>query len=191
MSNTESELTKLFKELEQPETPRIYVACLCAYNNSQLHGEWLDVDSDSDEIMDGIKSMLSRSPMNKIEVCEEWAIHDYEGFHGISISEHEGIERIVELAQKIEEHGEAFAVYLEHWSCEDIDNFEDKYQGCYKSKQDFAEEYYDDAGMTDQIEKAGLKACYIDFEAIARDMFMDGYTGIDKGYEKFYVFCDC
>jgi antirestriction protein len=127
MSNTESELTKLFKELEQPETPRIYAACLCAYNNSRLHGEWIDCDRDSDEIMADIKAMLSRSlrddfrrsPMAKVEVCEEWAIHDYEGFHGISISEHESIDLIVELAQQLEEHGEAMAAYLEHYSFED------------------------------------------------------------------------
>jgi antirestriction protein len=177
--------------MNQTETPRIYAACLSAYNNGHLHGEWIDCDRDSDEIMADIKAMLSTSPMAKVEVCEEWAIHDYEGFHGISISEHEGIDRVVEIAQTLEEHGEAMAAYLEHYSFEDIDEFEDRYQGCYKNKQDFAEEYYDESGMTDQIEKAGLKSYYIDFEAIARDMFMDGYTGIDKGYEKFYVFCDC
>jgi antirestriction protein len=190
MSNTESELTELFKELEQAETPRIYVACLSSYVNGFLHGQWIDVDRDSDEIMADIKAMLSRSPMSKIQACEEWAIHCYEGFQGISIDEHESIDRVVEIAQNIEEHGEAFAAYLEHYNLEDIDDFEERYQGCYKSKQDFAEEYYDDAGMTDQIEKAGLKSCYVDFEMIARDMFIDGYTGIDKGYEKFYVFCD-
>jgi antirestriction protein len=190
MSNTESELTELFKELEQAETPRIYVACLSSYVNGFLHGQWIDVDRDSDEIQKDIKTMLSRSPMSKIQACEEWAIHAYEGFNGISIDEHESIDRVVEIAQNIEEHGEAFAAYLEHYNLEDIDDFEERYQGCYKSKQDFAEEYYDEAGMTDQIEKAGLKSCYIDFEMIARDMFIDGYTGIDKGYEKFYVFCD-
>ncbi len=176
--------------MNDTETPRIYTACLSAYNNGFLHGKWIDVDRDSDEIMADIKAMLSTSPMAKIEACEEWAIHDYEGFHGISISEHESIDRVVELAQQLEEHGEAMAAYLEHYSFEDIEGFEDRYQGCYKNKQDFAEEYYDETGMTDQIEKVGLKACYIDFEAIARDMFMDGYTGIDKGYENFYVFCD-
>jgi antirestriction protein len=176
--------------MNQTETPSIYVVCLSSYNNANSHGEWIDCNRDSDEIMTDIKAMLSCSPMSKIQACEEWAIHAYEGFCGISIDEHESIDRIVELAQKLEEHGEAFAAYLEHYNLEDIDDFEERYQGCYKNKQDFAEEYYDDAGMTDQIEKAGLKACYIDFEAIARDMFMDGYTGIDKGYEKFYVFCD-
>jgi antirestriction protein len=120
MSNTESELTELFKELEQAETPRIYVACLSSYVNGFLHGQWIDVDRDSDEIQKDIKTMLSRSPMSKIQACEEWAIHAYEGFQGISIDEHESIERVVELVQKLEEHGEAFAAYLEHYNLEDI-----------------------------------------------------------------------
>ena len=31
-------------------TPSIYVACLAAYNNGHLHGKWIDVDGDADEI---------------------------------------------------------------------------------------------------------------------------------------------
>lgn len=176
--------------MNETETPRIYAACLSAYNNGYLHGEWIDADQDSEEIMADIKAMLSQSPMNEIEECEEWAIHSYEGFLGVEISEYESIDRVVELAQSLAEHGEAMAAYLEHYSFEDIDGFEDRYQGCYKNKQDFAEEQYEQNGMIQQIEAAGLKACYIDFEMIARDMFIDGYTGINCGYETFYVFCD-
>jgi antirestriction protein len=176
--------------MEESNTPRIYVACLSAYNNGKLHGEWIDCDRDSDEIMDDIKAMLSRSPMNEIEVCEEWSIHDYENFQGVTIGENEDLDRISELAQKLEKHGEAFAAYLDHYNFEDIDSFEDRYQGCYKSKQDFAEEQYEENGMTKQIEAAGLKSIYIDFETIARDMFIDGYSGIDRGHETLYVFCD-
>jgi Antirestriction protein (ArdA) len=29
--------------------PRIYVACLAAYNNGRLHGEWIDADQPADE----------------------------------------------------------------------------------------------------------------------------------------------
>jgi antirestriction protein len=169
------------------DTPRIYVACLSAYNNAHLHGAWIDCDRDSDEIMDDIKAMLVASPMPD---AEEWAIHDYEGFHGITISEHESLDRLVELAEKLEEHGEAFAAFLDHYNFEDIDDFEDRYQGCYKNKQDFAEEYYEQSGMIKQFEGAGLKSCYIDFEMIARDMFIDGYSGIDRGHETLYVFSD-
>ena len=56
-------------------TPRIYVACLAAYNNGYLHGDWIDADQDVDEIRDEIATMLARSP---IEHAEEYAIHDYE-----------------------------------------------------------------------------------------------------------------
>jgi antirestriction protein len=174
------------------EACQIYVACLSAYNNGHLHGEWIDATQDEESIKASIDTMLAASPVVELygEVAQEWAIHCYEGFHGIEIGEHESIDRIVEIAQKLEEHGEAFAAYLENYSYEDIDDFEERYLGCYKSKQDYAEEYYEQSGMIKQVEEAGLKAYYIDFEAIARDMFIDGCTGIDKGHETLYVFRD-
>ena len=46
-------------------------------------------------------------------------------------------------------------------------------------------------GTIQELEKAGLSSSYIDFAAIARDLFIDGYTAIEKGYQKCYVFCDC
>jgi antirestriction protein len=109
-------ITELLEELNDTETPKIYVACLSSYNGGRLHGAWIDCDQDSDEIMTEIKAMLSKSPMNEIEEgeeCEEWAIHDYQGFKGLTISEHEGIDRVAQLAASIEEHGEAFAAYVE------------------------------------------------------------------------------
>jgi antirestriction protein len=169
------------------DTPRIYVADLSAYNNGHLHGEWIDCDIDADEVREQIKIMLAASPMPD---AEEWAIHDYEGFHGITISEYESIDRVVELAEKLEEHGEAFAAFLDRYNFEDIDEFEDRYRGCYKSKEDFAEERYEEDGTIKRIEEAGLQSMYIDFEAIARDMFISGYSSIDRGHETLYVFSD-
>ena len=46
-------------------------------------------------------------------------------------------------------------------------------------------------GTIQELEKAGLNSHYIDFAAIARDLFIDGYTAIEKGYNECYVFCDC
>ena len=60
---------------------RIYVACLAAYNNGHLHGEWVEV-TDEASICEAVQAMLFRSP---IEEAEEWAIHDYEGFEGAEI----------------------------------------------------------------------------------------------------------
>ena len=83
--------------------PRIYVACLAAYNNGYLHGAWIDVDQDADEIRDEISAMLARSP---IKGAEDYAIHDYEGFEGVTIKEYAGIESVARMGAFIAEHGE-------------------------------------------------------------------------------------
>jgi antirestriction protein len=56
---------------------RIYVACLAAYNNGHLHGQWIDATQDSDSLHEEVRKILAASP---IKNAEEWAIHDNEGF---------------------------------------------------------------------------------------------------------------
>lgn len=56
--------------------PRIYVACLAAYNSGYLHGAWIDAAQEPWSIYDDVKAMLAASP---IAGAEEWAIHDYNG----------------------------------------------------------------------------------------------------------------
>ncbi|MCC2603641.1 antirestriction protein ArdA [Sphingopyxis yananensis] len=87
--------------------PRIYVACLAAYNNGYLYGAWIDADQNADEIREEIAAMLGRSP---IEHAEEYAIHDYEGFEGVTISEYAGIDTLARLGAFIAEHGALGAV---------------------------------------------------------------------------------
>ena len=43
--------------------PRIYVACLAAYNNGYLHGAWIDADQDTDEIRAEVAAMLLSCPL--------------------------------------------------------------------------------------------------------------------------------
>jgi len=70
------------------DTPRIYVACLASYNAGILHGEWIDA-TDADTIREAIQEMLKGSPTAG---AEEWAIHDYEGFGSIRLSEWEDVD---------------------------------------------------------------------------------------------------
>lgn len=93
--------------------PRIYVACLAAYNNGYLHGAWIDADQDANQIRDEIAAMLARSP---VEDAEEYAIHDHEGFEGVSISEYAGIDSVARMAAFIAEHGALGAGLLEQSS---------------------------------------------------------------------------
>ncbi|MEM7579091.1 MAG: antirestriction protein ArdA [Cyanobacteria bacterium P01_A01_bin.80] len=85
------------RECTDANTPKIYVACLSAYNNGYLHGLYIDATQEPDDILDDINWMLSWSPMADIEACEEWAIHDYECWEGIKLSEYEDIETVSEL----------------------------------------------------------------------------------------------
>ena len=55
----------------RPDSPRIYVACLAAYNSGCLHGRWIEATT-PDEIWEQVRAMLADSPEPD---AEEWAIH--------------------------------------------------------------------------------------------------------------------
>ncbi len=166
------------------EEIRIYVADLAAYNNGILHGVWIDATQDIDDIQEQITDMLASSPE---EDAEEYAIHDYEGFAGYSISEYEGIQRVHEVACFLEEHGEIAGDLLSHFgdNIEDAQKaIEENYCGCYASLADYAEELTEE---TTQIPEH--LAFYIDYEKMGRDMELGGdvFT-IETGYQEVHIF---
>ena len=89
--------------------PRIYVACLAAYNNGWLHGAWIDVEDDADAVRDAINAMLKASP---VAGAEEYAIHDHEGFGGVEIAEYAGVDKVVRIATFLRERGALGALVL-------------------------------------------------------------------------------
>jgi antirestriction protein len=165
-------------------TPKIYVACLAAYNNGKLHGAWIDADQSADAIHEEIKAMLASSPEAG---AEEWAIHDYEGFGAVRISEWESMEMIAAMSALISEHGELGVAALAHF-CGDIQEarsaLEENYCGQYRSLADFAQEITEETTSIPQN-----LAYYIDYSAMARDMEMNGdvFT-IETGFEAVHVF---
>lgn len=172
--------------MTEDRTPRIYCACLSAYNNGKLHGTWIDCDQDADAIKAEIEEMLTNSPEPD---AEEWAIHDLENWQGIDIGEFEEIERLAELAQMLAEHGEAFAAYYRYYGSDaTLEDFTEHYLGEYKSEEDFAYELWQESGLVKQLED--LKVCdsYIDWEAIARDLFIDSYLSVEVSFNQLYVF---
>jgi len=171
------------KEAEEPEQhehiataprPRVYVASLADYNAGRLHGQWIDADQDAETIHERIAGMLGRS---REPIAEEWAIHDYEGFSPLQLSEYESIETVARLGQGISNHGAAFA----HWASiagtdpAALDEFEDRYLGHWSSLTEFAEQMLDDLGVDlDHLGPDNLQP-YIrfDLEAFARDLAFD------------------
>ncbi len=163
--------------------PRIYVACLAAYNNGHLHGQWIDAAQDVEDIQSDIAAMLATSP---IPLAEEWAIHDHEGFEGADIQEYSGIETVVRFAAFVAEHGELGGNLLAHFGgdLEDAKAAFENYAGQHKSLADFAQELTEE---TTDIPQSLVY--YIDYAAMARDMELNGdvFT-IELGFEDVHVF---
>lgn len=166
----------------QKTTPKIYVACLAAYNNGFLHGQWIDADQEAEAIHAEIQDMLGQSP---ISGAEEWAIHDYEGFHGLRLSESQDITTVSEMAKMIREHGPAWCAYAEYVGLEYAtkEGFEEAYCGEWDSEENFAEEL-----AWDTMEIPKHLESYIDFGKFARDLFINDYFSAEAEGYKVYVF---
>jgi antirestriction protein len=163
--------------------PKIYVACLAAYNNGHLHGSWLDVD---DSIEESIRLMLSKSP---IANAEEWAIHDYEGFGSCTIDEYENLDVLKQKALFISQHstvGEEVLAYC-GGDLKDAERMIENYIGEYDSEIDFARYIFEECHETKVPEYLRY---YFDYEMYARDLFINDYISfcVDGSC---YVFAAC
>ena len=165
-------------------TPRIYVACLAAYNNGYLHGAWVDATQGEWGMWEDIQKMLAASP---IPDAEEHAIHDYEGFEGARISEYTDIETVAKLAAFIAEHGALGGAVLEYYN-NDLDEASEalieRYHGCFASLADYVQNTTEDSMTIPQSLQY-----YIDWQAMARDAELNGdlFT-ISTAYNEVHVF---
>ena len=164
-------------------TPKIYIACLAAYNNGRLHGTWIDATDDLDAILDQVKTMLANSPEQD---AEEYAIHDYDGFEGYYVSEGEFLSKVHDIACFIVEHGELGGQLLDRFNG-DLDQtqtaLEDYYVGEYSSVADFAQELTEETtDIPDNL------VYYIDYGAMARDLEINDVFTIETGYEEVHIF---
>lgn len=151
-------------------TPQIYVACLAAYNNGILHGQWIDAAQDSSAIRAEIDDMLADSP---IPDAEEWAVHNYDGLPS-NLGEWPDLDQLAQIAEGIDQHGDAFRAYLA-WADDDkatVDAFVNCYIGEYLNRADFAEDWLENSGQLADVPEQ-LQA-FINFDAYGRAMLLSG-----------------
>jgi antirestriction protein len=169
------------------DAPRIYVACLAAYNNGILHGAWIGAAQEPWAIWDEVGRMLASSPIGG---AEEYAIHDYEGFEGARVSEHAGLEQVADLAEFIGEHGKLGAALLDHYGddlAEAREALAQRYHGCHASLADYVQELTEE---TTTIPEA--LRFYIDWRAMAHDAEISGdLFVVQTGWEHVHVFAGC
>lgn len=161
--------------MEEKDEIRIYVACLASYNNGILHGAWIDATQGEDGILQHVETMLEQSSE---EDAEEWAIHDYEGFGDIDLSEYASFETVASFAEFIEEHGDLGAELIAHYGDLDdaLEAITDHYAGEYDSLEDYAEQFTEE---TTQIPES--LRFYIDYEKMAADMEVNDVFAIKLG----------
>lgn len=163
------------------DTPRVYLACLACYNEGTHNGRWEDAN-DADTLVEAIEFIQT----NCGHVDNDWAIHDFEGFGPVNIGENPNLVDLAALARNIEEHGEAFAIYVSHVGADwdDVSGFEDAYCGEWDSERAYAENLADDIGL---FSSQSCRCCgtqtdtstienYFDWDAWTRDLFLtDNY----------------
>ena len=77
---------------------------MAAYNNGYIHGAWVDVTDDRDEIERAIHRILHTTPCLP-RPSESWAVHDLEGFEGYPLGEHPSLDDLVALDDELARRG--------------------------------------------------------------------------------------
>lgn len=170
--------------------PRIYVACLCSYNEGRLHGEWLDVPTCHESLYEMIKKEVLET--STAQNNEEWAIHDYEGFGPFKLHEYENLEHVVKYSQILEDLSEneiePFTIWCQETDIEKVEpheiveEFRDQYRGEWDSEADYAENFFSESyDLNDEI------SYYIDYQRVF-DEYLGAISYLSTTPFKYHIF---
>ena len=157
----------------QSDSPALYCGTYGKYNSGNLSGMWVDLSTfdDYEEFINFCKAIHADEEDPEIMFQDGENIPDSLCCESMGEEEFNKIEEYCELCD--EYSVEAVDDFLEWDSTEDLDNMHDAYVGVYDSREDFAREIVSDCYDIENI--MGNLACYFDYEAFARDLFMCDY----------------
>ena len=157
----------------QSDSPALYCGTYGKYNSGNFSGMWVNV-STFDDYEDFENFCLA---IHADEEDPEIMFQDGENIPDSLCCERIGGEEFNNIAKYCElcddYSVEAVDDFLEWDSTEDLDNMHDSYVGVYDSREDFAREIVNDCYDLENM--MGNLACYFDYEAFARDLFMGDY----------------
>ena len=148
---------------------RIYVGTYHKYNCGSIEGEWLDCENygDKDEFYEAC------AELHKDEEDPEFMFQDWEEIPEGMVSESHVDEDLWEWLELDDDDRELLSVYRENIDGSGtLKQAQERYQGTFSSKEEWAEQYADDTGMLESMPD-NLRF-YFDFEAFARDCEMGG-----------------
>ena len=157
----------------ESDSPALYCGTYGKYNSGNFNGMWVNVSTfDSYDDFIGFCKAIHADEEDPEIMCQ-----DGENIPDSLCSESMGEEEFNNLLKYCELCDEynvsAVEDFLEWYSTEDLDNMHDAYAGVYDSEEDFARETVNDCYDLEKM--MGNLACYFDYEALARDLFMGDY----------------
>jgi antirestriction protein len=164
--------------------PMVWIGCLAAYNNGELHGDWVDAAVEGEELVRSAQEILSRSPEPD---AEEWAIFDDDEFGGYRVEQYDSLEHVARVARGIREHGHAFAAWAQLHDGDEamLDSFEDAFLGEYESPEAWGREVLDELNLDGFLRIGAIPETirpylHIDYEGWARDAELGGVVYIEQ-----------
>lgn len=173
---TPESLKKAIKahEWEYPsDEPALYCGTYGKYNKFNVRGMWVNL-STFDNYEDFEAFCLA---IHADEADPELMYQDHNNIPDSLFHESmgkKGFDKIMEYRELCEEYN-IFAVddFLEWLSPEDLDRMPDAYVGVYDSREEFAEEKVNEDFNLEKM--MGNLVDYFDYEAYARDLFINDY----------------
>ncbi|NIF24032.1 antirestriction protein ArdA [Candidatus Pantoea multigeneris] len=158
-------------------TPAVYVGTWHKYNCGSIYGKWFDLLEFDDK-----ESFLAAClALHADEADPELMFQDWEGFPGDKGAECSIDWDFIEAFREARNNGmeAAFLAWLQTGADGNYQAFESAYLCEAESEEAYAIETVSDNGLLDSM-PSNLRG-YFDYEAYARDLFMDGYVFSD-GY---------
>ena len=155
------------------DSPALYCGTYGKYNSGNFNGMWVNASTfDSyEDFLNFCKAI--HADENDPELMYQDFANIPDSLYHESMGEEE-FNNLLEYCELCDDYSvSAVDDFLELFSPEDLDRMDDAYVGVYDSKEDFAIEIINDFYDLDKM--MGSLAYYFDYDAYARDLFINKY----------------
>lgn len=167
------EAVKNHEQTNGSDSPALYCGTYGKYNSGNLSGMWVDL-STFDDYEEFINFCYA---IHADESDPELMYQDFENMPDSLYHESMGekeFNNIAKYCELCDEYSvEAVYDFLEFYSPEDLDMMHDSYAGVYDSEEDFARSIVNDCYDLEKM--MGDLSYYFNYEAFARDLFVNDY----------------
>jgi antirestriction protein len=167
--------------------PKIYVGTHGQYNSGSLFGKWFDL-TDYADLKDFLQDCYE---FHRNELDPELMFQDWESIPDFLISECSLHKEAFATGEMGDETAEAFEIYckqINHWPSNgyelenQLESFQESYRGFFGGSMkdpelEYVYQYVEETGLPSGV-PASLER-YFDYEAFAKDLFLEGYSEFD------------